>query len=225
MKFSRRIAEVPPYLFVEISRKIAQKRAEGADVVTFAIGDPDIPTPPNVLNRLQEAIQDPSNHRYPESEGLPQLRKSISDWYYKRFGVELDHNKEVLPLIGAKEGIGHAALCFIDPGDVALIPDPGYPVYGVGTIFAGGVVYDMPLLESNQWLPDLEAIPQDIAAKAKVMWLNYPNNPTGAVAPIEYFESVVEFAKKYKSQFPAAKTLSSKDRIRQLIAKLQQSIK
>jgi LL-diaminopimelate aminotransferase len=129
---------------------------------------------------------------------LPQLRKSISDWYYKRFGVELDHNKEVLPLIGAKEGIGHAALCFIDPGDVALIPDPGYPVYSIGTLFAGGQCHWMPLTEENNWLPDLNAIPNDVADQAKAIWLNYPNNPTGAIAGPEFFEEVVYFAKKHE---------------------------
>ena len=197
MKFANRIEQLPPYLFVEISRKIAQKRAEGVDVVTFAIGDPDIPTPSHILNRLYEASQDPPNHRYPESEGLPDLRKAIAEWYEGRFGVKLDPDKEVLPLIGAKEGIGHAALCFIDPGDVALIPDPGYPVYSVGTMFAGGECHWMPLREENQWLPDLSAIPTDIADNAKAMWINYPNNPTGATADEDFFREVITFAQKH----------------------------
>ncbi len=197
MKFARRIEQLPPYLFVEISRKIAQKRAEGIDVVTFAIGDPDIPTPSHILDRLQEASQDPPNHRYPESEGLPELRRAVAQWYEERFGVTLDPNKEILPLIGAKEGIGHAALCFIDPGDVALVPDPGYPVYSVGTMFAGGECHWMPLVEENQWLPDLKAIPSEVADKAKAMWLNYPNNPTGAIAGEDFFEEVVDFAKRH----------------------------
>ena len=197
MKFARRIEQLPPYLFVEISRKIAQKRAEGIDVVTFAIGDPDIPTPPHILDRLQEASQDPPNHRYPESEGLPELRRAVAQWYEERFGVTLDPDKEILPLIGAKEGIGHAALCFIDPGDVALVPDPGYPVYSVGTMFAGGECHWMPLVEENQWLPDLKAIPSEVADRAKAMWLNYPNNPTGAIAGEDFFEEVVDFAKRH----------------------------
>ena len=197
MKFARRIEQLPPYLFVEISRKIAQKRAEGIDVVTFAIGDPDIPTPSHILDRLQEASQDPPNHRYPESEGLPELRRAVAQWYEERFGVTLDPDKEILPLIGAKEGIGHAALCFIDPGDVALVPDPGYPVYSVGTMFAGGECHWMPLVEENQWLPDLKAIPSDVADRAKAMWLNYPNNPTGAIAGEDFFEEVVDFAKRH----------------------------
>ena len=197
MKFAERIDKLQPYLFVEISRKINQKRAAGIDVITFAIGDPDIPTPPHILDKLIEAAQDPPNHRYPESDGLPQFRRAVADWYGKRFGIALDSDKEVLPLIGAKEGIGHMALCFVDPGDVALVPDPGYPVYAVGTMFAGGESYFMPLLEENGWLPDLDAIPEQVAQKAKVMWLNYPNNPTSATADIEYFERVVDFAKAY----------------------------
>ena len=197
MKFAERIDKLQPYLFVEISRKINQKRAAGIDVITFAIGDPDIPTPPHILDKLIEAAQDPPNHRYPESDGLPQFRRAVSDWYGQRFGIALDSDKEVLSLIGAKEGIGHMALCFIDPGDVALVPDPGYPVYAVGTMFAGGESYFMPLLEENGWLPDLDAIPEQVAQKAKVMWLNYPNNPTSATADIEYFERVVDFAKAY----------------------------
>ncbi len=197
MKFAERIDKLQPYLFVEISRKINQKRAAGIDVITFAIGDPDIPTPPHIMDKLLEAAQDPPNHRYPESDGLPQFRRAVADWYGQRFGIALDSDKEVLPLIGAKEGIGHMALCFIDPGDVALVPDPGYPVYSVGTMFAGGESYFMPLLEENGWLPDLDAIPEQVAKKAKVMWLNYPNNPTSATADIEYFERVVDFAKTY----------------------------
>ena len=196
MNFAKRIEQLPPYLFVEISRKIARRRAEGADVVTFAIGDPDVPTPSHILNRLWEAAQDPPNHRYPESEGLPELRRAIAQWYEDRFGVTLNPDTEVLPLIGAKEGIGHASLCFIDPGDIALVPDPGYPVYSVGTLFAGGECHWLPLREENAWLPDLDAIPPDVAQKAKVLWLNYPNNPTGAVADGDFFERVVAFAQR-----------------------------
>ena len=198
MKFAQRIDKLTPYLFVEISKKINAKRAAGVRVITFAIGDPDIPTPPHILTRLLEASKEPENHRYPESEGLPEFRIAIADWYRSRFGVSLDSDKEVLPLIGAKEGIAHMALCFIDPGDIALVPDPGYPVYSVGTMFAGGESYFMPLLERNGWLPDLAAIPPEIARRAKLMWLNYPNNPTAAVASIEDFQKVVRFAKEYQ---------------------------
>ena len=196
MKFASRISQVPPYLFVQISRKIAEKKAQGIDVISFGIGDPDIPTPDDVVATLREAALDPSNHRYPETDGLPEFRVAVADWYERRFGVSLDPSNEVLPLIGAKEGIGHAAFCFVEPGDVALVPDPGYPVYSVGTLFAGGNSYTMPLLEENGWLPDLEAIPSDVARKATVMWLNYPNNPTAATAELSFFEEAAAFARR-----------------------------
>ena len=197
MRFASRIDKVPPYLFVEISRKIAEKRAQGIDVISFGIGDPDIPTPDNVIARLRETALDPPNHRYPETDGLPEFRQAAANWYQRRFGISLDPDKEVLPLIGAKEGIGHAALCFLDPGDVALVPDPGYPVYSVGTWFAGGECHWMPLLEENGWLPDLDAIDPDVAERAKLMWLNYPNNPTGAIAGLDFFERAVDFARRH----------------------------
>jgi LL-diaminopimelate aminotransferase len=197
MKLARRIENLPPYLFVEISKKIAEKQAKGEDVISLAIGDPDIPTPRHIIERLCQASQDPENHRYPESGGLPEFRRAISKWYQKRFGVSLDPDKEVLPLIGSKEGIGHIALCFIDPGDTALVPDPAYPVYSISTVFAGGHPYYMPLIQENEFLPDLTAIPKDIARKAKVIWINYPNNPTSAVADLKFFEAVVAFAKRH----------------------------
>ena len=197
MKFASRVEKIPPYLFVEISRKIAQKRREGIEVISFGIGDPDLEPPAPVIQKLRETSGDLPNHRYPESEGLPEFRKATADWYQRRFGVSLDPETEVISLIGAKEGIGHAALCFIEPGDIALVPDPGYPVYSVGTWFAGGECHWMPLKEENGWLPDLEAIPEDVARRAKLIWLNYPNNPTGAIADLGYFEQAVEFAKEY----------------------------
>ncbi|MCK9519647.1 MAG: LL-diaminopimelate aminotransferase [Dehalococcoidia bacterium] len=196
MKLARRVEALPPYLFAEISKKIAAKRAEGVDIVTFGIGDPDLPTPKNILDALHKAADEPVNHRYPESEGLPELRKAITDWYERRFGVSFDPEKEALPLIGSKEGIAHIALCFIDPGDVALVPDPGYPVYEIGTMFAGGETYKVDCTRESGWLPDLEAIPADVVAKARVLWLNYPNNPTGAVAELDFFERAVAWAKK-----------------------------
>ncbi|MBI4305260.1 MAG: LL-diaminopimelate aminotransferase, partial [Chloroflexi bacterium] len=186
-----------PYLFVGISRTIAAKRAQGIDVISFGIGDPDIPTPSHVLEALKAASEKPQNHRYPESEGLPEFRRAVTDWYKHRFGVTLDPATQAINLIGAKEGIGHAALCFIDPGDIALVPDPAYPVYGVGTMFAGGDVYPLPLKEENGFLPDLDSIPEQIARKAKVLWLNYPNNPTGATATLAYFQKVVDFASSH----------------------------
>ena len=197
MKLAKRVESLPPYLFAEISKKIAAKRAEGHDIVTFAIGDPDLPTPANILAELHRAADDPANHRYPESEGLPELGQAISDWYERRFEVKFQPMKETLPLIGSKEGIAHIALCFIDPGDIALMPDPGYPVYEVGTMFAGGTSYKLDCTRESGWKPNLDAIPADIAEKAKVLWLNYPNNPTGAVADFAFFEKAVAFAKKY----------------------------
>jgi LL-diaminopimelate aminotransferase len=197
MRLAHRIEELPAYLFAEISRKIAEKRAQGVDVISFAIGDPDLPTPDHVIDALSTAARDPANHRYPESEGLPELREAMARWYDRRFGVELDPQTEVLPLIGSKEGIGHIALCFIDSGDVALVPDPGYPVYAVGTALAGGEPYYLPLTEENDFLPDLDAVPEQIARRAKLLWLNYPNNPTGAIADLRFFEHAVEFARRY----------------------------
>ena len=196
MKFSDRLGKLAPYPFVEISRIIAEKRAAGADVVTFGIGDPDIPTPQPIIDRLLDASQDPPNHRYPETDGLPEVRRAIAHWYEQRFGVQLDPDKEVLPLIGAKEGIGHAAFCFLDPGDVALIPDPAYPVYGVGTMFAGAESHIMPLYERNGWLPELDAIPGPVADAAKLMWLNYPNNTTSAVATHEDLAAAVAYCRE-----------------------------
>ena len=197
MKFAERLDRVPPYLFVEISRKIAAKKAQGINVISFGIGDPDIPTPDRVVEKLRATALDNPNHRYPETDGLPEFRAAVANWYSDRFGVTLDSDKEILPLIGAKEGIGHVSLCFIDAGDIALVPDPGYPVYSVGTWFAGGECHWMPLQEENGWLPDLADIPQDVARKSKVIWLNYPNNPTGAVVDAAYFLEVIDFARQY----------------------------
>jgi LL-diaminopimelate aminotransferase len=197
MELARRLDRLPPYLFVEISQKVAELRAKGKDIINFGIGDPDLPTPSHIIERLCQAAQDAVNHRYPETDGLPELRRAIAEWYGKRFGVTLDPAKEVLPLIGSKEGIGHMALCFVDPGDLTLVPDPGYPPFSLGTILAGGEPYFMPLKEENDFLPDLEAIPDDIADKAKLIWLNYPNNPTGAIAGLDFFERAIHFAQQH----------------------------
>lgn len=198
MQLARRVQQLPPYLFAEISRKIAAKKAEGVDVISFGIGDPDLPTPPHVIEALRQAADDPANHRYPETDGLPELRQAMAAWYQDRFQVELDANKQIVPLIGSKEGIGHVPLCFIDPGDVALVPDPAYPVYAVGTMFAGGEVYPLPLEEERGFLPVLDAIPTAVADRAKVLWISYPNNPTGACAELEFFERVVHFARRHQ---------------------------
>lgn len=197
MRTAKRIEKLPPYLFVGITKKIAEKRAQGVDVISFAIGDPDIPTPDHIIDRLCEAARDPINHRYPETDGLPELRQTIAEWYEKRFGLKLDSDKEILPLIGSKEGIGHMSFCFIDQDDLALVPDPGYPVYSMSTILAGGEPHYLPLTEENNFLPDLASIPTRIAEKSKIMWINYPNNPTAAVADLDFFEQTVAFAKRY----------------------------
>ena len=197
MKLAKRVEELPPYLFAQISKVIAAKKARGIDVVTFGIGDPDLPTPPHVLAALHRAADDPANHRYPESEGLPELRGAIARWYERRFEVAFDPAREALALIGSKEGIAHMALTLIDPGDVALVTDPGYPVYEIGTMFAGGVAVKLPLRRESGWLPDLDAIPEDLAARARVLWLNYPNNPTAAVADLAFFEKAVAWAREY----------------------------
>ena len=197
MKLARRIENLPPYLFVEISKKIAEKKAKGEEVISFAIGDPDIPTPSHIIEKLCQAARDPVNHRYPESDSLSELRRAVAEWYQKRFGVSFDPGREVLPLIGAKEGIAHIAFCFIDPGDVALVPDPGYPVYSIGTMLAGGTSHFLPLKRERDFLPDLDSIPGHILKKAKLLWINYPNNPTGAVADLDFFRKVVKFAERH----------------------------
>jgi LL-diaminopimelate aminotransferase len=197
MKLARRVEQLPPYLFARISELIAAKRAEGVDVISLGIGDPDLPTPDYLLDRLAEASRDPENHRYPESDGLPELRQAIARWYHNRHGVELDPDAEVVPLIGSKEGIGHLPLCLIDPGDVSLVTDPGYPVYEIGTMFAGGETVKLPLTEEDGWLPRLDEVPEGVASRARILWLNYPNNPTGAVAPTSFFESAVAWARAH----------------------------
>jgi len=197
MKLASRLDKLPPYLFVEINRRIAELEAKGKEIIDFGIGDPDLPTPSHIIERMCQAAHDPANHRYPETDGLPELRQAIADWYERRFGVNLNPAKEVLPLLGSKEGIGHIALCFIEPGDLALVPDPGYPPFSLGTILAGGGPYFMPLKEENDFLPNFDVIPDGVADRAKLMWLNYPNNPTGATADLDFFGKAVHFAQRH----------------------------
>lgn len=194
---ARRIENLPPYLFAEVDRRIAEKRAAGFDVISLGIGDPDLPSPPHVVEAAREAIADPRRHRYPDYYGLPELRQAIARWYQRRFGVTLDPDREVVPLIGSKEGIAHIAVAFVDPGDLVLVPDPGYPVYSIGTLLANGEPYLMPLQAEKGFLPNLGAIPEDVAQRARLLWINYPNNPTAAVAPMEFFEEVVAFAQRH----------------------------
>jgi LL-diaminopimelate aminotransferase len=195
---AERLRRLPPYLFKEIDRKKAEVRAEGVDLIDLGIGDPDLPTPNHIIEALQEAAVDPLNHRYPSYPGMPEYRAAVADWYKRRFNVDLDPEKEVLALIGSKEGIAHMPLAFVNPGDVSLIPTPAYPVYNTATIFAGGESFFMPLVRENYFLPDLDAIPEDVARKAKLLFINYPNNPTAAVAEVGFFERVVAFAKKHE---------------------------
>jgi LL-diaminopimelate aminotransferase len=197
MKIAERIKNVPPYLFAEIDKKKEAAIARGVDIINLGIGDPDKPTPSYIIDQLEKSARDPKTHDYPPYEGTKEFRSAAAEWYLKRFGVKLDPYKEIISLIGSKEGIAHVFLAFIDPGDISLIPDPAYPVYKTGTLFANGKPYYMPLLAENGFLPDLDKIDEGIAKKAKLIFLNYPNNPTGAVASLDYFKEVVDFAKKY----------------------------
>ena len=191
-----RLKKLPPYLFAELDRKKAEARSRGVDVIDLGVGDPDLPTPDNIIDKLAEAAKEPRYHRYPSYTGMNEFRKAVSRWYKKRADVDLDPTQEVVSLIGSKEGIAHIPLAFINPGDVVLVPSPAYPVYAIATMFAGGTPFEMPLLKENGFLPDLGSIPGDILAKAKMMFINYPNNPTAAPATHDFFKSVVDFAAK-----------------------------
>jgi len=190
------MANLPPYLFAEIDRKKALKLAEGVDVISLGIGDPDRPTPRRIVDAMIEATQNPANHRYPSYDGSPRYRAACAEWMRRRFSVELDPATEVLALIGSKEGIAHLFPAFIDPGDVTLIPGVGYPVYHTGGVLVGGETYWMPMNESLDWLADFESTPADVLKRAKMMFLSYPNNPTSAAAPLEYFDRAIEFARR-----------------------------
>ncbi|MEW6162715.1 MAG: LL-diaminopimelate aminotransferase [Nitrospirota bacterium] len=197
VELSTRIRYLPPYLFASIDEMKQKAIVRGADLIDLSIGDPDIPTPPHIVNAMKVAVEKPANHRYPSYEGMPSYREAVARWYRKRFGVKLDPQTEVLSLIGSKEGIGHIPLAFVDPGDIVLVPSPGYPVYSAGVLFAGGGNHVMPLNEKNDFLPDLDAIPKKVLRKAKLIFLNYPNNPTSAIAPVKFYEEVVRIALKY----------------------------
>lgn len=194
---AKRIKELPPYLFAELDFKREAVRARGVDIIDLGVGDPDRPTPPHIVEAMQREVANAKNHRYPSYQGLLAFREAVSQWYKGRFGVKLDPKTEIVSLIGAKEGIAHFPLAFINPGDVTLAPSPAYPVYKIGTQFAGGTAHIMPLRKENGFLPDLDAIPKKIADKAKVIFINYPNNPTGAIANRAFFKKVVAFAKAH----------------------------
>ncbi|MCK4485848.1 MAG: LL-diaminopimelate aminotransferase, partial [Desulfobacterales bacterium] len=197
MEKADRLKRLPPYLFKEIDRQKEQVRAKGIDIIDLGVGDPDLPTPPHIIEALKRAGSDPANHRYPSYSGMGEFNAAVAKWYKQRFDVDPDASTEVVTLIGSKEGIAHIPLAFINPGDIALVASPGYPVYHIGTQFAGGTPYFMDLLKENRFLPDLEAISPELAQKAKLMFINYPNNPTAAVATKDFFESVVAFAREH----------------------------
>jgi LL-diaminopimelate aminotransferase len=196
IEVATRIKTLPPYLFAAIDKMKQAAIAKGVDIINLGIGDPDLPTPAPIIESLALAAKNPKHHQYPSYEGMLSFRTAVADWYTRRFKVTLNPTDEVLTLIGSKEGIGHIHLALVDPGDIVLVPSPGYPVYPVGTSFCGGVSHLMPLTKANGFLPDLNAIPKDVAKKAKLMWLNSPNNPTSVVMTKDYFKRVVEFAQE-----------------------------
>ena len=194
---ANRVKDLPPYLFATIDKMKEKALAKGVDLIDLSIGDPDTPTPKNIIQAMQKAVKDPVNHQYPSYTGMLSFRQAVADWYKKRFNVKLNPHTEVVSLIGSKEGIGHMPLAFINPGDYVLVPSPGYPVYPVATLFAGGISYEMPLLEKNNYLPDLSRIPKYVLKKVKLMFMNYPNNPTSACADRAFFKEIIAFGRKH----------------------------
>ena len=192
--YADRINSLPPYLFATIDRAKQEAIRKGIDVINLSIGDPDLPTPRHIVEAMRNSVEKPERHRYPSYEGMLSFREAAANWYRRTMNVELDPEDEVLTLIGSKEGIAHIPLAFLNPGDISLVPDPAYPVYSIGSILADGRPFKMPLLDENDFLPELEAIPSDIAKKAKLLFINYPNNPTSATASLKFFEEVVDFA-------------------------------
>jgi LL-diaminopimelate aminotransferase len=197
MELSNRLRSLPPYHFAEYNKRVAALRAAGTDVINLSMGDPDLPTPQVVIDRLSETAREQANQRYPEYAGMPELRQAIAAWFARRFDVTLDPAREILPLIGSKEGLAHLPLAVMDSGDVALMPDPYYPVYPTAVALAGGTCHMLPLDARNGWLPDLDAVPVEVARGARTLWLNYPNNPTGATASLDFFAQAVEFARAH----------------------------
>ena len=195
MRFSKRLDQVPPYLFAELERKISAKESEGIDVISLGIGDPDLPTPVPVIEAAARAMRDPATHDYPTNHGTSAFREAVASFYRDRFGVDLAVDGEIVPVLGGKEGVSHVALIALDPGDLCLAPDPGYPPYTSGPLFAGSEPYYLPLEEKNGFLPDLDSIPEDVLSRANLLFLNYPNNPTGAIVREGYFGRAVEFAR------------------------------
>ncbi len=194
--YAKGISSLPPYLFAEIDKRKEEAIKKGVDVIDLGIGDPDLPTPPHIVEALCHAAKDPSNHRYPSYEGMLSFREAVAAWYKHRKHVNLDAEDEVLTLIGAKEGIAHSVFAFLNPGDIALVPDPAYPVYNNATVLANSTPYSVPLTEEHDFKPDLESIDREVARKAKIMFLNYPNNPTAATVEKSFFKEVVDFARE-----------------------------
>jgi LL-diaminopimelate aminotransferase len=195
VRTANRISKLPPYLFAEIDRRVAKAKERGADIISFGVGDPDLPTPPHIVQALTDAARDPATHGYPSYTGMPEFRAAIARYYERRFGVSLDPDEQIQPLVGSKEGIFHLPVAFVDPGDVALVPDPAYPVYETGTILVHGTPVYMPLLAENAFFPDLSSLAPEAIEQARVMWLNYPCNPTAATVEIEAFERAVQFCR------------------------------
>ncbi len=197
-ELSERMTKIPPYLFAEIDAMKRKKLQEGMEVIDFGVGDPDLPTPRHVVEAMQKAVEKVERQKYPSYEGMIEFRESAANFYRRRKGVKLDPEKEIVALIGSKEGIAHLPLAFVNDGDIVLVPEPGYPVYHSSTLLADGIPYEMPLKEETRFLPDLESIPDDVARKAKIMFLNYPNNPTAATAPKEFIKEAIDFCRDNK---------------------------
>jgi LL-diaminopimelate aminotransferase len=195
--FAKRIDNLPPYLFARIDEMKAKKRAAGVDVIDLGVGDPDLPTPPHIVQALIDAVKDPDNHHYPSYLGMQSFRETVAGWYQRRFSVDLDPSLEIISLMGSKDGVAHIPEALVNPGDYVLVPSPGYPVYSTGALFAEGNVHEMPLLKENAFLPVFDDIPKEVAEKARLMWINYPNNPTSAIAPLTFYDEVVEFAREH----------------------------
>ena len=199
MQFAKRLEKIPPYLFAEINRQRQALQAQGVDVINLSVGDPDRPTPMHIVQAMHEAIDDPTTHNYPPYQGMPEFRQAAAAWMARRFGVtDLDPDLEIIASIGSKEAIHNTFLAFVEPGDYTLIPDPGYPVYRTATIFAGGEPYTMPLCAERGYLPDLSVIPDAVAERTKLLWINYPSNPTGSIASLEFFAELVAYCQKYQ---------------------------
>lgn len=196
-ELAQRLKVLPPYLFAELDRRKQEKIDQGVDVIDLGVGDPDLPTPDPIVEALCQSAKKPENHKYPSYVGMRAYREAVAQWYKRRFDIDLDPDREVIALIGSKEGVAHFPLAFIDRGDVVLCPDPAYPVYKIGTIFAGGEPYMMPLKEENDFLPDIGSIPQEVVERAKIIWINYPNNPTSADATEDFYRDLIKWAKKH----------------------------